>query len=283
MSIDVKRNYIKKIFQPGEFANAIRIAICNEYNEDDLDCRLNHSIANLGNESKQIKISDIIAICDLGSINSLYIRCNKDFFEIFISPLSDSLYFSYCSDNIDVLTRIMNNIEKELNLELIELKYDLSIKQEIQDIRQSIHFIQNQLDINKPKLRCFISYRFTDNSKYKVLELTRFLELIGIEVITGVGYEPRTVSEKVLSKLSNPLDFIIYLLTKDGESTWIRDEMAVAVGKGYSIIPLVEEGVTLEKGILGDLEYIPFDHISDSYIGILEAINFIKEKRSSTD
>ena len=60
--------------------------------------------------------------------------------------------------------------------------------------------------------------------------------------------------------------------------------MAVSLGRGYHIIPLVEEGSTLERGILGDWEYIPFssDHISDTFIPILEAIKFMyREKEIS--
>ena len=106
----------------------------------------------------------------------------------------------------------------------------------------------------------------------------RFLSLVGVEVTTGAGYEPQSVSDKVLSILGKPLDFVIYLqIAKEGESTWTRDEMAVSLGKGYRIVPLVERGSTLEKGILGDWEYIPFStgHISDTFIPILEAIKYI--------
>jgi hypothetical protein len=112
----------------------------------------------------------------------------------------------------------------------------------------------------------------------------RFLALIGVEVTTGDTYEPRRVSDKVLSHLDKRLDFVVYLVEKEGESAWTRDEMAVSLGKGCRIIPLVEEGAALERGILGDWEYIPFTsgHTSDTFLPILEAVKFINKEKGSS-
>jgi hypothetical protein len=110
------------------------------------------------------------------------------------------------------------------------------------------------------------------------LELTRFLELLGVNVVTGAGYEPRRVDQKVIARLEQPLDFLIYLITADGESIWTRDELAFSLAKGYALVLLVESGTKIEKGLLGDWEYLEFEgnHIGDSFMGILEALHIYR-------
>jgi hypothetical protein len=70
----------------------------------------------------------------------------------------------------------------------------------------------------------------------------------------------------VLSKLREPLDFIVLLITKHGESTWTRDEIGIAIHKGIALVPLVEKGSSLQPGLFADIEYIEFEsgHIGDT-------------------
>ena len=109
-------------------------------------------------------------------------------------------------------------------------------------------------------------------------QITRFLELLDIEVISGASYEPRRVTEKVRSRLSSNIDFVVYLVTKDGETAWTRDELITGLGVDAHLVPIVESGAKMEIGILGDLEYIPFEsgHISDAFVRLLEAVRFIQ-------
>ena len=116
------------------------------------------------------------------------------------------------------------------------------------------------------------------------MELSRFLELVGVDVLTGIGYEPRRVSAKVLERLKGSHEFFVYLITKEGESSWTRDELAVAYGSGLPVILLVERGAEISKGLLGDWEYIQFDtdHLGDAYIRVLEALRFIGERKRTS-
>src|SRR5207302_4557130 len=106
------------------------------------------------------------------------------------------------------------------------------------------------------RLRCFLSYRFTDTNEIIALRVQQFLTLLDIEVLSGASYEPRQVSEKVLSKLRQPLDFIVLLITGTGESMWTRDEIGTAIHKGVAFIPLVQKGTTFEPGLFADVEYV---------------------------
>lgn len=133
------------------------------------------------------------------------------------------------------------------------------------------------------RLRCFLSYRFSESNEVPALRIKQFLTLLNVEVISGVNYEPRKVSEKVLSRLHQPLDFIVLLLTDEGESMWTRDEIATALHKNIALIPIVEKGVRLTPGLLADIEYVEYikGHVGDAFLKLLEAVCFIREQKES--
>lgn len=130
---------------------------------------------------------------------------------------------------------------------------------------------------SKNKLRCFISYRFNELST-EILQLKEFLSLIEIEIVTGNDYEPRRISEKVLGKIDESIDFVICLISTNGESLWTRDEIASISQKGGHVVPIIERGASFQGGIFGDLEYIEYEpgHISDSFVKLLQGVRYIK-------
>jgi len=87
------------------------------------------------------------------------------------------------------------------------------------------------------------------------VKIQQFLALLDVKVASGASYEPRRVSDKVLSKLSESLDFIVVLISGTGESMWTRDEIASVIGRGVAVIPIVEEGANFAPGLFGDLEH----------------------------
>ena len=135
------------------------------------------------------------------------------------------------------------------------------------------------------RLRCFLPYRFTDADTRVAQEVERFLQLQGVEVLTGRSYEPRRVEDKVHSRLSSSLDFVVYLVTASGDSSWLRDEASDARAAGIPVIPLVEEGAKFEAGLFGNIEYIPFapGHAGDVWISLVEALAFIRAGRRRGD
>ena len=103
------------------------------------------------------------------------------------------------------------------------------------------------------------------------------LTALHIEWVTGEQFEPRRIEDKVKARLRADIDFIIAVISKAGESKWIRDELADAHAHGLWIVVLLEDGATFDKGIFGTLEYIPYDlAIDQTFSALLEGINFIK-------
>ena len=285
MTYEINRMYIWRKFELGELSTVIR-DVSKYFDVDPVNIDINaHYYTEEGNESKKLKINEIGGICELGKDPDSVVWGFHDkdhlWHSLSIKGSIDSLTVVLWMQTAEEAANIISLLEKKLNLEKFIEKELEEDKNEIIPSNYPNNITkekeQRYLD-NNENLRCFISYRFNPKSKALVLELTRFLELLNVDVITGLGYEPRKVSEKVLSRLEN-IDFAIYLITDEGESTWIRDELAVSIGKGYNIIPLVENNAKMENGILGDWEYVPYEtnHIGDTFISLIEAINFIRK------
>jgi hypothetical protein len=138
---------------------------------------------------------------------------------------------------------------------------------------------------NNPK--CFISFKFDDpQTVTQVNSLKRLLAAVHTEFLTGEQFEPRRIEDKVKARLRADVNFLIAVITKAGESKWIRDELADANSRELWIVILLEEGATFDKGIFGTLEYIPYTvAIEQTFPAVLEGINFIRadvSKRNSS-
>ena len=129
---------------------------------------------------------------------------------------------------------------------------------------------------NQP-LTCFLSYRFSAENVATVAELSRFLEALGITVVNPSVYEPRPITAKVRDKISRA-DFIVQIITSSGQSAWTSTEAGAATTMSLPVVPLIEDGVTFEPGLLGDLEWIPFarGHIADTFTSVLDAIKYLR-------
>jgi len=133
-------------------------------------------------------------------------------------------------------------------------------------------------------LRCFLSYRFSDKGKSYAREVGHFLEMQGVEVLTGEMYEPRGISQKVKELLAKDLDFVVLIVAEDGESAWTHDEIATARAEKKVIIPLVVEGSKFQAGLSGDTEWIPFasGHVGDTLTKLSEGINYVRKQISGS-
>jgi hypothetical protein len=165
---------------------------------------------------------------------------------------------------------------KEASVEVLAKARNLNRKA----ISERLAVLENIVLGPNRTLRCFLSYRFTPENEDSARKLKDFLTLLGIDVITGTTYEPRPVSQKVMERLKDDLDFVVLLIGHDGESLWTRDEIASATHKMIPLVPIVEDGVSFSPGLFGDLEYVPYakGHIGDSFFKALEAVKYIRQQ-----
>ena len=288
MSVSLNRYYNNQSFEPGKIASAFRDVLSSfGLNESEISIKASYRILDEGEESRKISLDEIGSICELRDRPkslSTGLGMPSNFHFLILSRVGDLLSLNIEAPTAEKANKLIKDIEKELALNRVYPNIgEGDHTEEIGDLSKHPSELEDKLQAENGALSCFLSYRFNDRSTNYASELMKFLDLVGVKVATGAAYEPRSVSDKVLSHLEKPIDFVIYIIAKEGESTWLRDEIAVSQGKGYHIIPLVEEGSNFESGILGDLEYIPFSssHISDTFIRILEAIRFINKRKKA--
>lgn len=160
-----------------------------------------------------------------------------------LGTINDLLWKVY--DQVDGITK---------NLEIVEVKYS-------------------------KKMRCFVSFRFDDHSKALAFELREFMELVGLEFVSGLGFEPRSISEKVLERLSATLDIFVILFSASGDSSWLNQEIGVAKARNLPILVLKEDGSDVNSGMLGDTECLifPKGNINKAFVGVLQALSYLKK------
>lgn len=123
------------------------------------------------------------------------------------------------------------------------------------------------------KKSVFLAHRFDDKGNSAAESLGRFLRRLGFDVAEGEGYEAREVPAKVAERIS--AQDIFLCLATPGDHSWILSEAGFAKGLKKYVIVICEEGVTLNKGILGsDYEYMTYPPgcIEKTYSGLLYAL-----------
>jgi len=290
MQVNRHKVYENKKFRPKDLSNAL-ISIMDELNipEDAIVLSGTFRARNGETESKEIDLSDLAAIRDFegqtSAINLSYptdlIKGHKKDNSISFCSYEGDILLNVCTNNFPSIQSIMDKLEDQLKLnerpEKIQSKRSLSPFEGKAETKETT---STSPEISK-SASCFLSYRFNARVKFLAPELSRFLTLLDIKVVSGIGYERRRVARKVSGHPKSGYDFFIYLITQDDEDTWTEDELALAYGEGVPVIILVEKGSKTGKEIIGGHEYIEFDgdHIGDTFIAILEAINFIKDQK----
>ena len=286
MQVNKSKFYTNVLFKPGEIKEAIT-SVMSDLNvpNDDINISIEYSCADGASISKDINIDDLFLVTDFdNSVMKLHCLFKSKIEHmsnnIMMMRFHDGIVLAVSVDDLISYEFIINTLEKNLNL--IEYNRSIQYSAEYSELESRIKIIEDKLLEPCKQLSCFVSYRFNNETKPIVLELSRFLTLLNINVVTGMGYEPRKITDKVSDRLKSGHDFLIYLISRDGESTWTRDELIMSASSGMPIVVLIEKGSCFEKGILGDLEYVEFEsgHIGDTFISILEAISFLRRLSS---
>jgi len=299
MQVSRHKVYENKKFRPKDISGAL-ITIMDELGipEDALEISGTFRAKSGEMERKKIALSDLAAVRDFeGQTNAIVVSYPTDLIKgdskdnsITFCNYEGDILVNVSTSNFPSIQSIMDKLEDQLKLtERLEKPQGKSTLAPFEGKAGTKETISTNTsatpEISKSQ-SCFLSYRFNARVKFLAPELSRFLTLLDIKVVSGVGYERRRVERKVSGHPKSGYDFFIYLITQDDEGTWTKDELALAYGEGVPVIILVEKGSKTGKEILGGHESIEFDadHIGDTFIAILEAINFMKDqKEMATD
>lgn len=207
---------------------------------------------------------------------------------IVLREMWDLFYVNIEGENEEACQRVCDLVRGSLGLaeaseKEIQSESNLySINQRILRLHGMIEELPAKLQAatRSGRLQCFVSFRFDEHSKALALELRDFLDLAGIEFVSGLGYEPRSISEKVLDRLKGKIDLFIAIFAAGGDSAWLHQEIGVAKGHNLPVMVLREEGINFDEGLLADTEYASFPkgHISGAFIPVLQAIRYIRLK-----
>jgi hypothetical protein len=109
-------------------------------------------------------------------------------------------------------------------------------------------------------MKVFISHSTQDQGL--VISLAQLLQQLGIQVFVAEWYlSPGARLDMKIKKQIRDADFVVVLLTRNGiRSTWVQQEIGIAVNAEKPIIPIVEQGT--QPGDLAALqgrEYIEYD------------------------
>ncbi|HLW82345.1 MAG TPA: hypothetical protein VKS20_09920 [Candidatus Acidoferrales bacterium] len=107
-------------------------------------------------------------------------------------------------------------------------------------------------------------------------KLARFLGLLGFAVITGRAYSPKSIADKVRSRMEQQA-IVFVILTPGDDATWLVQESAIAKIQGKPLFLLKETSAEFKSGILADHEYIPFENgrVESCFVPILEGMREI--------
>jgi len=214
------RHYRAQRFEPGQLADcfATMLAALDITGENvNISARYDHG--NGTTESKDLSPDALGTVCEIKEQPSSLSFSFPVPSEMW--PRS-SISLSY---SIGCLNMHCSAVETQTSTKLISILEDsLSLKRtkpsfghsETDDLLNRVSAIEERLSARTDRLSCFLSYRFNAHSKPLALELTRFLELLNVQVVSGSGYEPRRVSDKVMSRLEQPTR----LLCVSGHARW---------------------------------------------------------------
>jgi len=282
--------YEPNSFSPSDLATAIeQLAVAWGCSKTDIKFSVSYSYGNCS-EDKDISLREAESFTTIADpverLMAHYYPRPGQHAAHFSRTYSGALSISVTADDMIAAQNLLAVVASALKVTPYEPKEVDSSEDELKTQIGAIEARLRSLEkaVSEAPLRCFLSYRFSQTSSRLAWEVERYLSLLGVEVVSGAGYEPRRVEDKVRDRILSGVDFVIYLVTAEGESSWLRDELATATAAGASPVPLVEEGTDIDKGLLGNIEYIPFapGHPGDCWIRLAEAVRYVRATRSSS-
>jgi hypothetical protein len=308
MSASKDLDYEHRPFAPDQFRRALRRVGESVFGATgSLRAHLYRTLPDGTDHGEDVDEHGLTTICDLSREHT---RVSIDFFapsESGTYPTADATVRFSCThdgflnvilraESIRLLTELTEAVEREFQLKQVATGGD-RLNQAFESINaeearkkawtEQMTALATRVEALEQRyktqggLTCFLSFQFSGPSLEYGRQVKHFLELLDVRVITGQGYEPQPISEKVRSRLTQPLDMIVMIEAASGTSTWTRDEIARAQLPNVHLIPLVEDGASFEAGIYGDHERVRFapGHIGDTFTSILEGVRFIQRTR----
>ena len=294
MSVSRSFVYQSHLFEAGQLASALGLAMkAIGVDPNKASCHFRERLGDGTDFERRVELREIETMCDVAKQPFIVVNTTAESgFTLFMGPNSaDTFQITIMAETVQILNDVRATLEQVLQLQQSQEglydpfsgETDRLITEALAPVLKRVEQLEEALLAPSRRLRCFLSYRFTESNELLTLKIQQFLTLLNVEVLSGATYEPRQVSDKVLSRLREPLDLIILLITSNGESMWTRDEISTAIHRGITLVPLVEKGVKFEPGLFADIEYVEFaaGHVGDAFLKLLQAVHFVREQKQA--
>jgi hypothetical protein len=269
---DIQRYYKPKTVEAGKVSRALRSVIEKRLPKPQ---RQLHLVRWLGvndgiRDRVEVGFDDLHDVCELATAN---------FSGYFDDSTNDELSFwvqgGQLAKEPAIVLRTDGKDALSFHLELVEyLGLERAVRNDVVN--------PTGIDDVRTGLRCFLSFDFASTDvKVYVETLRRFLDALEVDIVTGEGYEPRTIEDKVAQRLVN-LDMVLLVVSERGVTEWMRDELNRCVSNGARPFILQQRGSpAFTHGIFGNIEYIEFDKgvIEQTFIKVAEGIKYIRHDR----
>ena len=131
--------------------------------------------------------------------------------------------------------------------------------------------------------KAFVGQSFAAADERVNRTVHRFLEAVGLKVITGEKPTAGSVSAKVRARIEGADIFVGVFTRRErisrrqewSTSAWVVDEKAYALAKDKKLILVKEQGVQSIGGLQGDYEYLEFarDQLEDLVLALLQTFS----------
>lgn len=115
-------------------------------------------------------------------------------------------------------------------------------------------------------MKVFVGYGYNERDTWIEDRVFPILRCVGFTVVHGKDMHGQQLQLEVARRIDQADAAIGFFTLREGTAEkefnshiWVRDEMLYAIGRGKPIIPVREDGVTLEEGLLGNRQYIRLD------------------------
>jgi hypothetical protein len=113
-------------------------------------------------------------------------------------------------------------------------------------------------------MRVFVGFGYNARDHWIETQVFPILKSLGFTVVDGKGLHGQELQEGVKSRIDQSDAIIGFFTIRDGQGDadfnshlWVRDETVYAAAKSKLILPVLEQGVRVPRGLLGDRQHIP--------------------------
>jgi hypothetical protein len=281
-----KLYYRSKLLQAGELQEALELSVTSVLGKDAeiKITRPRHTGRSGVTDDIELGVESLRPVVDLSTINF-------GMEATLLAPQYSRAHVWFWSLNSGVICLSATGEKSVQCLERLALNLGLEESEEPADeviaaidaLTSRVLMLENVATNIERRLKCFISFKFDDAGTLAAVDrLKRLLTAVRVDWLTGEQFEPRRIEDKVKAQLRADVDFVIAVISKAGESKWIRDELSDANARGLWIVLVLEDGATFDKGIFGTLEHLRYGHaIGQIFPEMLEGINFIRAEISN--